>query len=178
MAELQVINGAPIKPDFVVKLRPGEVEKARDAAAKDGMQDTFFSTGADTFVASSRYKGVAGPKVGTELRHEGALARVTAITQPGAGRDIGTVTLAIGGFMGVGYGIGGVLKALGYPFLKITPTAIKAVPYAVLAIGAGYAFVHSTEIAAAIGLGGNEQPAAMKAFGEVVSSPSAARRRG
>ena len=68
MAEMLVIDGAPIRPGYIVRLRPGEVDKALAAATMDGTQNTFFTAGTDTFVASSRYDGVSGPRAGTELR--------------------------------------------------------------------------------------------------------------
>ena len=55
----------------VLKIRRGEELAARETAEKDGMDNTFFKLGEDTYVASGPGTHVHGLKNGTEVTFNG-----------------------------------------------------------------------------------------------------------
>lgn len=67
----QVTIGSKTIDASVIKIRRGEELRARETAEHDGMDNTFFQLGEDTYVASGLATHIHGLKNGTEVTFKG-----------------------------------------------------------------------------------------------------------
>ncbi|MFN3431787.1 MAG: hypothetical protein ACK46X_17770 [Candidatus Sericytochromatia bacterium] len=67
----QVTIGSKTLDASVIKIRRGEELLARETAQRDGMDNTFFQLGEDTFVASGLATHIHGLKNGTDVTFNG-----------------------------------------------------------------------------------------------------------
>lgn len=75
---MQVIIGSKPIEASVLKIRRGEELNARETAQRDGMDNTFFQVGQDTYVASGLGTHIHGLKNGTEVRFNGLKGAVVS----------------------------------------------------------------------------------------------------
>lgn len=125
------IKGQAAKVDRVVKLREGEVDRARKTALKDGADNVFFTIGRDTYVASGRGMALDELKVGDAVTHNDSQGDVIVVDD-----EVNTAVDGLKAFWPPVVGLSGfsaLLFAIEASFLA--PIAAAAVP-GLLTLGA------------------------------------------